>query len=147
MVERCPAQGGKGWATAILAALLALVTIGVSAANARSTGSRPSGDCPGQALALPPEAVARAADAALREAPRLYGKDTAKDARVTSSQRADTGLGRGDEVKSQCGVKVQQRTVVVDLQFPRLLPSASLSQGTVFVSRFGDGYQVWKVAR
>jgi hypothetical protein len=58
MVERCPAQGEKGCATAILAALLALATIGVSTANARSTGSRPSGDCPRQTLALPPEAVA-----------------------------------------------------------------------------------------
>ena len=66
---------------------------------------------------------------------------------MTSSQRADTGLGRGGEVKSQCGAGTQQRTVVVDLQFPSLSPSASLSQGTVFVSRFGDGYQVWKVAR
>jgi hypothetical protein len=56
-------------------------------------------------------------------------------------------LGRGGEVKSQCGAGTQQRTVVVDLQFPSLSPSASLSQGTVFVSRFGDGYQVWKVAR
>jgi hypothetical protein len=41
---------------------------------------------------------------------------------------------------------IQRRTVVVDLEFPRLLPSASLSQGTAFVSRQGRSYRVWKVA-
>jgi hypothetical protein len=54
--------------------------------------------------------------------------------------------GRGDEASAQCGTRVFRRTVVVDLLFPKMLPSASLSQGTVFVSRSGTGYQVWEVA-
>ena len=35
-----------------------------------------------------------------------------------------------------CGSRVRNRTVVVDLLFPKMLPSASLSQGVVFVSLF-----------
>ena len=38
-----------------------------------------------------------------------------------------------------------RRTVVVDLFYPWLLPSASLTQGTLFVSRFRNGYHVWEV--
>jgi hypothetical protein len=34
--------------------------------------------------------------------------------------------------------------VVVDLLFPKMLPSASLSQGVVLVSRFRTGYRVWE---
>jgi hypothetical protein len=35
---------------------------------------------------------------------------------------------------------------VVDLLFPSLLPSASLSRGVVLVSRFPTGYRVWALA-
>jgi hypothetical protein len=45
-----------------------------------------------------------------------------------------------------CGATVARRTVVVQLLFPWLLPSASLSQGVVFVGRFHGGYRVWFVA-
>ena len=38
-----------------------------------------------------------------------------------------------------------QRTVVVDLLFPRMLPSASLSQGMALVSLFNTGYRAWAV--
>jgi hypothetical protein len=34
---------------------------------------------------------------------------------------------------------------VVELLFPKMLPSASLSQGVVFVSLSNTGYQVWYV--
>jgi hypothetical protein len=30
--------------------------------------------------------------------------------------------------------------------FPRMLPSASLSQAVVFVARFSDAYRVWYLA-
>jgi hypothetical protein len=50
------------------------------------------------------------------------------------------------EVRQQCGPATARRTVVVDLFYPWLLPSASLTQGTLFVSYFGTGYQVWEVA-
>jgi hypothetical protein len=38
---------------------------------------------------------------------------------------------------------VRKRTVVVDLLFPRMLPSASLSQGVALVLPFNTGYRVW----
>jgi len=45
-----------------------------------------------------------------------------------------------------CSSRVRNRTVVVDLLFPKMLPSASLSEGMVFVSLFRAGYPVWDVA-
>jgi hypothetical protein len=53
---------------------------------------------------------------------------------------------RGQEVKRQCGPAAFRRTIVVGLLFPKELPSASLSQGTVFVSLLPTGYGVWEVA-
>jgi len=53
---------------------------------------------------------------------------------------------RGDEVNAQCGTRVFRRTVVVDLFFPKMLPSAPLTKGTDFVSPSGTGYRVWEVA-
>jgi hypothetical protein len=46
----------------------------------------------------------------------------------------------------RCSPRVRNRTVAVDLLFPKMLPSASLSEGVVFVSLFPAGYQVWDVA-
>ncbi len=65
---------------------------------------------------------------------------------VVRSALAPYAGPRGDEVTVQCGTRVSRRTVVVDLLFPKMLPSASLSQGTVFVSLSGTGYRVWQVA-
>jgi len=102
------------------------------------------GRCPQLPLPLPPEAVARAADQARIQAPVLYrGSGPAV---VIRSALAPYAGARGDQVNAQCGTQVFQRTVVVDLLFPKMLPSASLSQGTVFVSRSSTGYQVWEVA-
>ena len=98
------------------------------------------GRCPAHPLTLPAEAVARAAD----QAPTLY--EGMGPTVVVRSQRASWGGARGAEVRAQCGATVFRRTVVVDLFFPKMLPSASLSQGTVFVSRLATGYQVWEQA-
>ena len=35
---------------------------------------------------------------------------------------------------------------MVDLLFPKMLPSASLSEAVVLVSLFNTGYRVWEVA-
>jgi hypothetical protein len=94
---------------------------------------------------LPGEAVARAADQARIEAPSLYS-DLGIGARVVASELATAGRGRGQQVLRQCGKRVAARTVIVDLFLPRGLPSASLSQGTVFISLSPSGYRVWEVA-
>jgi hypothetical protein len=51
--------------------------------------------------------------------------------------------GRGGYARVKCGRRAQVRTVVVDLDFPAMRPSASLSQGVVLVSRFSGAYRVW----
>jgi hypothetical protein len=101
--------------------------------------------CPENALALPGEAVACAADQARIEAPALYEGIDARGVTVTAAYWATYGL-RGAQVEVECGSSTVRKSVVVELFFPKMLPSASLSQGTVFVSRFPDGYRVWEVA-
>jgi hypothetical protein len=100
--------------------------------------------CPARADVLPADAVARGADRARTQAPHLY--PGLGPAVVTQSSLAPYVSPRGNEVKHQCGSRAFHRTVVVGLLFPKELPSASLSQGTVFVSLFATGYQVWEVA-
>jgi len=101
------------------------------------------GQCPTNPLALPSEAVARAADQARIQAPALakgFGP-----AVVELSARAAYAGAYGGIVKHLCGKLAFRRSVVVELLFPKMLPSASLSQGVVFVSLFSTGYQVWYV--
>ncbi len=69
-----------------------------------------------------------------------------KDAKAVSSKLATKAGPRGGEVAHQCGNAIQANTVVVELRFPKELPSSSLSEGVVFVSRFKSGYQVWELA-
>jgi hypothetical protein len=42
-----------------------------------------------------------------------------------------------------CGTLVGSRTWVAELYFPRELPSADLSQGQLFLSRFASGWRPW----
>jgi hypothetical protein len=49
-------------------------------------------------------------------------------------------------VRHQCGAGVARRTVIVNLSLTAMLPSASLSERDVAVSRLpGQGWQVWEV--
>jgi RNA polymerase sigma-70 factor, ECF subfamily len=65
---------------------------------------------------------------------------------VTASARSAFAGARGGEVRFLCGAMVARRTVVVQLLFPWLLPSQSLSQQVVFAGRFHGGYRVWYIA-
>lgn len=102
-------------------------------------------DCPVDALRLPPAGIAHATEQALREAPELYSGINLEGMRAMRAARA-AWSERSGEIKRRCGGESLRRTVVVDLVFPAMAPSASLSQGTVFVSRFADGYRVWDQA-
>ena len=64
---------------------------------------------------------------------------------MVSAKRASAAGPRGAQVGRQCGAKAKARTVVVELRFPRMAPSASLSEGVVDVARFAGGYHVWAV--
>ena len=94
-------------------------------------------------LPLPPDAVDRAADQARIQAPFLYrGFGPAV---VALAWLAKFKLNVWASTPFQCSNLVRSRTVVVDLLFPKMLPSASLSQGVVLVSLFPTGYRVWEV--
>ncbi len=94
-------------------------------------------------LPLPPDAVDRAADQARIQAPFLYrGFGPAV---VALAWLAKFKLNVWASTPLQCSNLVRSRTVVVDLLFPKMLPSASLSQGVVLVSLFPTGYRVWEV--
>jgi hypothetical protein len=94
-------------------------------------------------LPLHADAVDRAADQARIQAPFLYPKSG--PAVVELAWRAIFKLEVWASTPFQCSNLVRQRTVVVDLLFPKMLPSASLSEGVVLVSLFKTGYQVWEV--
>lgn len=94
-------------------------------------------------LRLPADAVDRAADQARIQAPSLY--PGFGPAVVELAWRAIFRLQVWTPAPLQCGNLVRERTVVVDLLFPRMLPSASLSEGVVLVSLFKTGYRVWEV--
>ena len=138
------------WGCCVVVAL-ALASLGCGAAGVGEAQLSPPdqerilGDCPTNTRRLPQDAVARAADQAFIEAPTLYAAEP-RGRIIVSSARATAAGTRGPQVREQCGDAVARQTVVVDLVFPRMLPSASLSQATVFVSLFPHGYRVWKVA-
>lgn len=131
---------------ACLAVAIALTTApGAGAAK----GDKRSGACPKQAdraLPLGDGAIKKARKAALVAAPSLYKGLDVDGAQAVSAKVATSAGPRGGEVAYQCGKAVQARTIVVELRFPKELPSASLSEGVVFVSRFESGYEVWEVA-
>lgn len=119
---------------------------GTSPAAAAPSPAASSSDraCAKGALALDEDGVSQAAEAAYKEAPRIYGGNTGTRI-VESASRATFDRDRGPSVRKQCGKRAWTRSVVVYLSFPNM-PGASLSQGVVFVSRFADGYHVWERA-
>jgi hypothetical protein len=93
---------------------------------------------------LPGDALGGAATAALEEASRIYGDLDLHGRRATQASLAAFDPDRGGFAR-KCGVAVYARTVVVDLEFPAVKPSSSLSQGVVLVARFDGLYRVWAV--
>lgn len=111
-----------------------------------ASGSGAPDPCPRKPRPLHENGVARAANRALKETPDIYGAATADGAEVVSAAVSAAAGVRGRQVKKECGRRVHRRTVVIELFFPAMRPSASLSQGTVFVSRLREGYRVWERA-
>jgi len=102
--------------------------------------------CPAGILPLTTAGVQHAASQALAEAAKLYPGLNTRGAEVMAADRSAFAGVRGREVRNLCGAKVAARTVVVQMLFPRMLPSASLSESVVFAGRFAHGYRVWHVA-
>lgn len=125
----------------VISVALAVALAAAGAARGSTTGEA----CAVGALVLPKDGVAHAARTALASAAKEYRGLKTAGARVTSAKRATVAGARGKQVGRECGQRVRARTVVVELRFPRMEPSASLSEGVVDVSRFSDGYRVWRV--
>jgi len=123
--------------------------IGVAALAAAASFAGSAGAsakrCPVGALVLPADSATRAAKAALAAAVSDYATLNTTGARVVWAKRATVAGPRGAQVGRECGAKARERTVVVELRFPREAPSASLSEGVVDISRFTNGYRVWAV--
>jgi hypothetical protein len=139
------------WPAALAAAASLAVALGLSAVPgaAATNGTEKTSHCPRQAKAALPlsaHATKKASQAALATAPKRYKDLDVKGATVVWSKLATAAGPRGEQVAFECGKRIQARTIVVELRFPKELPSASLSEGVVFVSRFKSGYQVWEVA-
>jgi hypothetical protein len=97
---------------------------------------------------LPPYALADATEAALDQVPSVFGDVEANEgAYAVAAYLGESGLGRSPMITKGlgCSKLLQDRSVTVDLIFPKMLPSASLSQHTVFVARFRGDYWVWGV--
>ena len=127
----------------------------------RTTTSRALGidlrSCPtAEPEELPPDALAGATEAALNQAPSVFGDvKTTQGAYAVAAYRMKGGSGpfgpRPGIVRDMCRERPQyaerllERSVEVDLIFPKLEPSASLSQHSVFVARFRGNYRVYGV--
>ena len=130
---------------AVLLMFGSVVSLGVGMAAPRSVGPLPTGRCPTAAVGLPADGVIGAARRALAEAARDHPGLRTAGAAVMAADRAGFAGVRGGEIDRECGARVRDRTVVVQLLFPRMLPSASLSEAVVAVSRFARGYRVWEI--
>lgn len=115
-------------------------------ARTSHTGSRPqppAGDCPRDAWRLPPDGVAAAAEAALAAAPTIYGSaKNLNGMRIAQATWAPRDATRGAYARVKCSGRVQRRTVVVSLDFPKE-KGASLREGIFLVSLGSAGYNVW----
>jgi hypothetical protein len=92
---------------------------------------------------LPPNALAGATNAAL-----AYFEDVEEaegQYAVSANRSLDGEFFRHNcpELSPQHAKLLQERTVIVSLQWPKMVPSASLSQHTVFVAKFEGEYRVW----
>jgi hypothetical protein len=130
-------------AAVIVGVALSLPTATLASPPNVPVSSATSHGCPTRALPLTAASVPRAAHQARSEARALY--KGFGPAVVELAWRAKFRLNVWASTPFNCSDKVRRRTVVVDLLFPKMLPSASLSEGVVLVSRFSSGYRVWEV--
>jgi uncharacterized protein (DUF1800 family) len=92
---------------------------------------------------LPSNALAGATNTALAY---FEGVEDAEGQYAVSAKRGLDGeffRHNCPELSPQHTKLLQKRTVTVSLQWPKMLPSASLSQHTVFVAKFEGEYRVW----
>ena len=101
-----------------------------------------SADCAKEAPLEPGRHARDRAIAAVRKSLRT-GPEEWRTFEIRSAYPATSGEGFALVAFPMCGPVVGRRTWVVEIRFPKLEPSASLSQGQAFVSRFRSGSRVW----
>ena len=101
-----------------------------------------SSDCPKEMPLEPGRNARDRAIAAVRASLRT-GPEEWRTFKVAAAYPAASRQGVGGIAMRMCGSLVGGRTWVVEMHFPNLEPSASLSQGQAFVSRFRSGWRVW----
>lgn len=97
-------------------------------------------------LGFGPQAQTGAKATVAKAVPILYRQGIRTEGfRITALYPASSTASSdyGQLVAHACGRSTQQRTYVAELVFPAMLPSASLSRGVLFLSRFERGWQVW----
>jgi hypothetical protein len=106
------------------------------------TSSPSSPACPKESPLEPGRDARDRAIAAVRESLRT-GPEEWRTYEIRSAYPAASGEGFAAIALRMCGAVVGRRTWVVEMHFPNLEPSASLSQGQAFVGRFRTGWRVW----
>lgn len=110
--------------------------------------SAASRNCPkGTPLPFPSGAKQAAIAAVEASIPTIYKNVDTRGYRITGAWPA---ASRPNDPLSEmpgslCGQLLAERTYIVTLFFPAMLPSADLSQGQDFVADFTSGWRVWFV--
>ena len=106
------------------------------------------GRCPRTAQPVRDRDLPTAARATLLAVPLLYRNDRGVDVRDATARAARLGVvwTRSGLARATCGARVAARTIAVNVRFPRVTWSASLSSAVFFVSRVPDGWVIWHQA-
>lgn len=98
---------------------------------------------------LPPDALAGATETALAH---FENVEEAESQYAVSAERGEYATHNEfykncTDLSPQRGRLLQERSVEVHLIWPKMFPSASMSQHSVFVARFDSEYRVWARVR
>ena len=128
------------------AVVLGMALFGLSSDWPASQVHEPGVACPAVALLVPTsEADAGALRSALSTIVPLQYPDPSEyqDYGITSVRMAAVSAAYGRVAAHFCGEEVARSTWIVELYFPHLEPSASMSQGQLFVAKTKDGWTSW----
>lgn len=75
----------------------------------------------------------------------VYSNINTAGYQITGVYEASPGPGPGFGALpfGMCGQAVGSRTWIAELYFPAELPSADLSHGQLFLTRFASGWEIW----
>jgi len=126
-----------GGGAILLAALPQRIAAGFTQGSAPSSPDCPK-EIPMEPGPDPRDKAIAAVERSLRSGPQEW-----RTYQIVSAYPATNGRAFSIVAFPMCGPVVGGRTWVVEIRFPSLEPSASLSQGQAFVSRFRSGWRVW----